>query len=55
MLNSNVETIPGTHFLQIILYGSKLYNKAVNQLIIAETIRLMKCTGDFTVLEAFSH
>ena len=43
------------HLTRILLYGSKVYNKIVNQLIIRETIRFIKSTGRFTILEAFPH
>ena len=55
ILNSNVEILPDIHLTQILLYGSKVYNKIVNQLIIHETIRFSKSTGRFTILEAFPH
>ena len=55
ILNSNVEILPDIHLTQILLYGSKAYKKIVNQLIIRETIRFIKSTGRFAILEAFPH
>ena len=55
ILNCNVEILPNIHLTDILLYGSKVYNKIVDQLVIRETIRFIKSTGRFTILEDFSH
>ena len=53
ILNTNVDILPDIHLTQILLYGSKAYNKIINQLIIRETIRFIKSTGRFTILQPF--
>ena len=54
VLNNDISVLPDDHLSDILLYGSKVYNDITNKLIIESTIRFIKSTKRFAVLEAFS-
>ena len=45
--------LPKEHLSHILMYGSNVYNVS-NELIISETIQLIKRSGRFKKLEAFN-
>ena len=55
ILHSNVQILPDIHLSQILLFGSNVYSNVANKLIIEETIKFIKSTDRFTILEAFAH
>ena len=46
--------LPDGHLDNLLMYGSIAYNKITNKLILEETIKFIKDTRRFKVLEAFS-
>ena len=54
ILTNDITVLPDDHLSDILLYGSKVYNDITNKLIIEATIRYIKSTKRFVVLEAFS-
>jgi hypothetical protein len=54
VLNNDISVLPDDHLSDILLYGSKMYNEITNKLIIESTVRFIKNTKRFAVLEAFS-
>ena len=54
IVKNDVSVLPDDHLTKIALYGSNAYNNIANKLIVEETIRYIKSTKRFEVLEAFS-
>ena len=54
IITSDVSVLPDDHLYHILVYGSNIYNPVSNGLIITETIRYIRNTGRFTILEAFN-
>ena len=54
ILNNDISVLPANHLSETLLYGSKVYNEITNKQIIESTIRFIKSTKRFSVLEAFS-
>jgi len=53
-IGTNVNVLPKEHLTQILMYGSNVYNNVTNNMIINETIYVMKKSGRFKKLEAFN-
>ena len=53
VVHSDVTVLPDEHLLNILLYGSNVYNSITNKLIIGETIFFIRNGGRFIQLEAF--
>ena len=53
ILKIDVNILPETHLNELLLYGCQVYNVVVNKLIVRETIRFVKKTGRFNIMEAF--
>ena len=54
LIHSDVTVLPNEHLLEILIYGSNVYNSISNHLILNLTITFIRNTGRFTNLEAFS-
>jgi len=53
IIASDVSVLPNEHLIHIILYGSNVYNKICNKLILEQSILYIKNTKRFDKLEAF--
>ena len=54
IIASDVSILPAPHLINILLYGSNVYNEPVNKQIIEQAITYIKQTRRFNSLEAFS-
>ena len=52
--NSDVSILPRDHLTDLLLYGSKAYNRITNELILTETVLFIYRSERFKHLEAFS-
>jgi len=53
IIGSDISVLPHNHLLHILIFGSNVYNKICNKLILEQTIIYIKSTGRFKKLEAF--
>ena len=51
---SDVTILPYDHLVNILMYGSNVYNSVSNELILTETIQFIRRSGRFKKLEAFN-
>ena len=54
IIGSDVSILPVQHLTNILLYGSNVYSKITNKLILIETINYIRKTGRFDILEDFT-
>ena len=54
IIGSDISILPCDHLINIILYGSNVYNKISNNLILIETLEYIRKSERFSVIEAFS-
>ena len=52
-VNPEILNLPHVHLYQVLLYGSRVYNAITNKLILEATIRFIKESNRFKILEAF--
>ena len=50
---SDISVLPKDHIVQLILYGSNVFNSIANKLILEQSITFIKKSGRFNKLEAF--
>ena len=53
IVGTDINVLPNEHLMHVLLYGSNVYNKMCNKLIIHETIMYIKKSERFDSLEAF--
>ena len=53
IVGTDINVLPNEHLMHVLLYGSNVYNKMCNKLIIHETIMYIKKSERFDTLEAF--
>ena len=53
-INPEILNIPHDHLNQVLLYGSNAYNEISNRIIIESTIRFIKDSSRFNIIEAYS-
>ena len=54
IIGSDISILPDQHLTNILLYGSNVYSKVTNKLILTETLEFIRKSGRFDILEAFS-
>ena len=54
IIGSDISILPCDHLTNIILYGSNVYNKISNNLILIETLECIRKSERFSVIEALS-
>ena len=53
IVKNDISVLPSHHLCEILLYGSKVYNDVSNMLILQSSIRFIRSTKRFDILEAF--
>ena len=53
IIGSDISVLPNDHLIHILIYGSNVYNKICNKLILEQSILYIKTSGRFKKLEAF--
>ena len=54
IIGSDITILPSEHLVNLILYGSNVYNDITNNLILSETLHYIRNSARFQVLEVFS-
>ena len=54
IIGSDITILPSEHLVNLILYGSNVYNDITNNLILSETLHYIRNSARFKVLEVFS-
>ena len=54
VIGLDISILPREHLTNIILYGSNVYNKITNQMILVQTLEFIRKSERFKILETFS-
>ena len=55
IINNDIKQLPNDHITDILLFGSKAFNEISNKLILESTIRYIKSSKRFKIIEAYQN